>query len=179
MVIRALRKVPLASLFPVERWPSSGSIAMHARGLLSVLIIVTDVGFQCSHLLFAAERMTSGQAISNEPRSPLLGIGYHPGNFVGRLAFEVIVRPFAHFALDVQAGTDDFSGQRAALAPQLQWEFFKRPSTPYLGSPHPRIPPATPTRWRIMVGLARIARSVPCAQSGRRASIKTRFVSSR
>ena len=110
---------------------------MHVGRTPYVLAIaVAGVGVSFSPVLLAAEGMTptQGQTTVNEPRSPLLGIGYHPGHFVGPLAFDIIVRPLPHLALDLQAGTGDFSGHRVALAPQIQWEIFKRPSTPYLGA---------------------------------------------
>jgi len=43
-------------------------------------------------------------ASATASREPVLGVGYHPGNFVGSLAFDLIVRPLRHFALDAQVG---------------------------------------------------------------------------
>ena len=70
------------------------------------------------------------------PREPIVGVGYHPGNFIGPLAFDVIVRPLPHVAVDVQAGywslENDVRG--LGVAPQLQWEFRRAwRSTPYVG----------------------------------------------
>jgi hypothetical protein len=69
------------------------------------------------------------------PREPILGVGYHPGNFVGPLAFDVILRPLPHIAGDVQIGAWSLdNGVRAlAVAPQLQWEFRRGWQTPHVG----------------------------------------------
>ena len=69
------------------------------------------------------------------PREPILGVGYHPGNFVGPLAFDVILRALPHLAGDVQVGTWSLdNGVRAlAVAPQLQWEFRRGWQTPHVG----------------------------------------------
>jgi len=69
-------------------------------------------------------------------REPLLGIGYHPGNFIGPLAFDIIVCPWSHLALDVQVGywglRDDVHG--LGVAPQLQWKFLRGWHTPYMAA---------------------------------------------
>src|SRR3954463_13513579 len=68
------------------------------------------------------------------PRSdPIFGVGLHPGNYLGPLAFEVILRPVRHVALNVQAWTEDLSTRRIAVAPEIQWEVQTGPSTPYVG----------------------------------------------
>ena len=52
------------------------------------------------------------------PREPILGIGYHPGNFVGPLAFEVILRALPHIAGDVQMGGIRLGINRAVVTLQ-------------------------------------------------------------
>ena len=69
------------------------------------------------------------------PREPTVGVGYHPGNFIGPLAFDVIIRPLPHVAVDFQTGywsvENDVHG--LGVAPQLQWEFLRGWQTPYVG----------------------------------------------
>jgi hypothetical protein len=74
--------------------------------------------------------------VETPPRDRLVGVGYHPGNFVGPIAFDVILRPLPHLAVDVQVGTLSLdSGVRGVdVAPALQWEFRRGwRSTPYAG----------------------------------------------
>jgi hypothetical protein len=69
-------------------------------------------------------------------RDPIVGVGYHPGNFVGPLAFDAIVRPLPHLAVDVQVGGLRLENGVHGLdvAPALQWEFLRGwRSTPYAG----------------------------------------------
>ena len=68
-------------------------------------------------------------------REPTIGVGYHPGNFVGPLAFDLILRPLPHFAVDLQAGTwsSDNGIRGVGIAPQLQWELLRGWQTPYAG----------------------------------------------
>jgi len=71
-------------------------------------------------------------------RDRVLGVGFHPGNFVGPLAFDVILRPLPHIAIDVQAAASssdpDLGVHTLQVAPQLQWEFRRGwRSTPYVG----------------------------------------------
>ena len=68
-------------------------------------------------------------------REPIVGVGFHPGNFVGPLAFDVILRPLPHIAVDLQVGTWSLDNDVHALgvAPQLQWEFLRGGQTPYVG----------------------------------------------
>jgi hypothetical protein len=97
-------------------------------------------------LAMAGWAMTASATIETTPdlqpadsktgsREPVLGVGYHPGNFIGPLAFDVIVHPLRHFALDVQVGywslENDVRG--LGLAPQAQWEFLRGWETPYAG----------------------------------------------
>src|ERR1022692_39754 len=42
--------------------------------------------------------------VATPRREPIVGVGYHAGNRIGPLAFDVILRPLPHIALDVQAG---------------------------------------------------------------------------
>lgn len=62
-------------------------------------------------------------------------MGYHPGNFIGPLAFDVIFRALPHVTLDVQVGYSKESGpvRRLGIAPHLQWELWRGLRTPYLG----------------------------------------------
>ena len=69
-------------------------------------------------------------------REPLVGVGFHPGNFVGPLAFDVIMRPLPHVDFDVQVGYSTAVDGRVhglAFVPALQWEWFRRWQTPYVG----------------------------------------------
>lgn len=69
-------------------------------------------------------------------REPIVGVGYHPGNFIGPLAFDVILRPLPHLAVDVQVGGLSLeNGVRGLdVAPELQWEFRRGwRTTPYAG----------------------------------------------
>ena len=70
-----------------------------------------------------------------EYRDQSLGLGYHPGNFVGPVAFELVVAPMTHVAFDVQVGywglEDGIRG--IGCAPQLQWKFLRGWQTPYAG----------------------------------------------
>jgi hypothetical protein len=69
-------------------------------------------------------------------RDRIVGVGFHPGNFIGPLAFDVIIRPLPHIALDLQAGywSSEIDAHGLAVAPQLQWEFWRGwRSTPYAG----------------------------------------------
>lgn len=70
------------------------------------------------------------------PRDRIVGLGFHPGNFIGPLAFDVIIRPLPHIALDLQAGywSSEIDAHGLTVAPQLQWEFWRVwRSTPYAG----------------------------------------------
>ena len=62
-------------------------------------------------------------------------MGYHPGNFIGPLAFDVIIRPLPHVAADLQAGYWSLeNGVRGlAVAPQLQGKLLRGWQTPYVG----------------------------------------------
>jgi hypothetical protein len=68
-------------------------------------------------------------------REPIVGVGFHPGNFVGPLAFDVILRPLRHIAVDLQVGawSLDSGVHTVGVAPQLQWEFLRWWQTPYAG----------------------------------------------
>lgn len=84
----------------------------------------------------AAANLTAAQPTTATalPEEPIVGVGYHPGNFIGPLAFDVIVRPLPHITLDVQAGYSTQGITRSlGIAPQLQWEFWRGLRTPYLG----------------------------------------------
>jgi hypothetical protein len=69
------------------------------------------------------------------PREPIVGVGFHPGNFVGPLAFDIILRPLPHIAVDLQVGTwsSDNDLRGLGVAPQVQWEFLRGLQTPYVG----------------------------------------------
>jgi hypothetical protein len=74
--------------------------------------------------------------VAAPPRDRIVGVGFHPGNFVGPVAFDVIVRPLPHIAFDVQAATSssDLGVRTLQVAPELQWEFRRGwRSTPYAG----------------------------------------------
>lgn len=74
-------------------------------------------------------------AIVAPHREPIVGVGYHPGNFIGPIAFDVIVLPLPHLIVDVQAGYWDSEShvQGLGLAPQLQWVVLRGWQTPYAG----------------------------------------------
>lgn len=98
-------------------------------------LVVTGLG--AGRFALGAENTTGSQPTILEvhPREPVVGLGYHAGNFIGPLAFDIIVRPLPHIALDVQAGysREGVTTGRLGLAPHLQWEFWRGPRTPYLG----------------------------------------------
>ena len=56
-------------------------------------------------------------------RDRIVGVGRHAGNFVGPLAFDVIIRPLPHIAVDLQTGywSSEIGAHGRAFAPQLQW----------------------------------------------------------
>ena len=69
-------------------------------------------------------------------RDRIVGVGFHAGNFIGPLAFDFIIRPLPHIAVDLQAGywSSASDARGLAVAPQLQWEFRRGwRSTPYAG----------------------------------------------
>ena len=70
-----------------------------------------------------------------ELREPAFGLGYHPGNFIGPLAFDVVVEPMSHVAFDLQVGywRRDNGVRGLGLGPQVQWKFRRGWQTPYVG----------------------------------------------
>lgn len=109
------------------------------RCLVSLGIVLAAGGWGVGAAAAAAAQTSPGpQAQVSETKSaepePVFGVGYHPGNFIGPLAFDVIVRPLRHLAVDVQAGywsQDRVEG--LGVAPQVQWEFLRGWQTPYAG----------------------------------------------
>jgi hypothetical protein len=125
-------------------WPSSKcriidatpSLTMQRKHLMALaLALAADVERQTG--LSAGETAADlvpaiGQVARREP---IVGVGFHPGNFVGPLAFDVILRSRRHIAIDLQVGTWSVDSDVRALgiAPQLQWEFVHGWQTPYTG----------------------------------------------
>jgi hypothetical protein len=111
---------------------------MNRRRYLSALAIALAAGGWAKNSFSMSETMPEVRLANAEtPRQdPILGVGYHPGNFIGPVAFDVILRPLPHVALDLQVGTmsleNDMHG--LAVAPELQWELRRGwRSTPYAG----------------------------------------------
>ena len=105
----------------------------------SLVVAFAAVGWaKVSFAVAVAEATPEVQSaiVEAPPRDRVLGVGFHPGNFVGPLAFDVILRPLPHIAVDVQAATSssDLGMRTLEIAPQLQWEFRRGwRSTPYAG----------------------------------------------
>ena len=112
------------------------------------LTVIQRYSVQLAFALIAGGVPTRGFAIGAETtpgplpassdahaREPVAGVGYHAGNFIGPLAFDLIIRPLPHLTLDVQAGysAEGIPAGRLGVAPQLQWEFWRGMHTPYLG----------------------------------------------
>jgi hypothetical protein len=122
---------------------------MNRRRYLSALAIALAAGGWAKSSFSMAEttpevQSTIGEApprdriveVDAPPRDRTVGMGFHPGNFIGPIAFDVILRPLPHVAVDLQVGTLDLdSGVHGlAVAPELQWEFRRGwRSTPYVG----------------------------------------------
>jgi hypothetical protein len=90
----------------------------------------------CSFAVAEATPELQSAPIEAPPRDRPVGLGYHPGNYVGPIAFDVIVRPLPHLAVDVQVGglRLDNGVRGLQVAPELQWEFRRGwRSTPYAG----------------------------------------------
>jgi len=107
------------------------------RNRVSLAIAVAAGGF-ATDVCAAADATPEAQlaTVAAPPRDRIVGVGYHLGNFIGPLAFDVILRPLPHIAVDVQAGfsSSEMGVHTLAVAPQLQWELRRGwRSTPYLG----------------------------------------------
>jgi hypothetical protein len=106
----------------------------YSRSLALALVVS---GWVKSSVSMATTTPAVQTAVVEAPqREPIVGVGYHPGNFIGPLAFDVIVRPLPHVAVDLQAGywTSQTDARGVVAAPQLQWEFRRGwRSTPYVG----------------------------------------------
>jgi hypothetical protein len=106
------------------------------RYSVSLAIALAAGGWAKSSFSMADSKSDVQSAIVEAPpRDRIVGVGYHPGNFIGPLAFDVIIRPLPHIAVDLQAGTLSSETEHGlAVAPQLQWEFRRGwRSTPYVG----------------------------------------------
>ena len=110
---------------------------MNSRRYVVSLAFAMATGGWAGHSFSIGATMPDQQpAIVEAPlQEPIVGVGYHPGNFIGPLAFDVIVRPSPHIAADIQAGYWSLENDVHALAvaPQVQWEFLPGWQTPYLG----------------------------------------------
>ena len=107
------------------------------RYWVSLTMALAAGGWATSSSSMAETTPDAQIAIVEAPRrEPTVGVGYHPGNFIGPLAFDVILRPLPHIALDVQAAALRLdNGVRGLdVAPELQWEFRRSwRTTPYVG----------------------------------------------
>ena len=107
---------------------------LFAIGLASVLLI----DGRPNSAIASAETTPEVQSANVETprREPIVGLGYHPGNFIGPLAFDVIVCPWSHLAFDLQVGywslENDVHG--LGIGPQLQWRFLRGWQTPYVAT---------------------------------------------
>jgi|SRR5579863_7616847 len=110
----------------MTRWPCR----------VSVGIVLTACGWT-GRASAAVETTADLQPAVSEAAStePSFGVGYHPGNFIGPLAFDIILGPLRHVALDLQVGYWSLENNAHGLgvAPQLQWEFWRGWQTPYAG----------------------------------------------
>jgi hypothetical protein len=102
------------------------------------LAIALAAGGWATDVCAAADTTPEAQVatVAAPPRDRIVGVGYHAGNFIGPLAFDVILRPLPHLAVDVQAGvsSSEIGVHTLAVAPQLQWELRRGwRSTPYVG----------------------------------------------
>jgi hypothetical protein len=106
------------------------------RCLVSAGIVLAAGGWP-GRASAVAEASPDPQSLVSAKASPepMFGVGYHPGNFIGPLAFDFIVRPRPQVAIDVQVGysslVDDVHG--VGIVPQLQGEFWPGWQTPYVG----------------------------------------------
>jgi hypothetical protein len=107
------------------------------RYWVSLTLALAAGGWATSSSSMAETTPDAQIAIVEAPRrEPIVGVGYHPGNFIGPLAFDFILRPLPHIALDVQAAALSLdNGVRGLdVAPELQWEFRRSwRTTPYVG----------------------------------------------
>ena len=105
-----------------------------AIGLASALLM----GGLPKNAIALAETTPEGQSANLEVprREPIVGLGFHPGNFIGPLAFDVIVCPWSHLAFDLQVayGSLEITGHGLGIGPQLQWRFLRGWQTPYMGA---------------------------------------------
>ena len=109
---------------------------MNMRHTLSGLAVALAASGWVNTSSSSAEPTSDVQPTLSEapPREPTVGVGYHLGNFIGPLAFDVIGRLLPHIALDLQVGYWSSDGVHGlGVAPQLQWEFLRGWQTPYLG----------------------------------------------
>jgi hypothetical protein len=98
--------------------------------------IAVVVALMASNLAVAGEQAMGSQSLHKEAdsREPVIGLGYHPGNFIGPFAFDIVVRALPHVTLDLQAGySRERPANRLGVAPHIQWEFRRGLHTPYLG----------------------------------------------
>ena len=67
---------------------------------------------------------------------PIFGLGYHPGNFIGPLAFDVIVCPGSHLAFDLQVGYWSLENNVRGLGIRTPapMEVLTGMATPYIGA---------------------------------------------
>ena len=112
---------------------------MTIRRYLSSLALSLAIGAWATRSVSMADTTPEVQSPTVEapPRDRIVGVGFHTGNFIGPLAFDVIIRPLPHIAVDLQAGywsASDIGAHGLVVAPQLQWEFRRGwRSTPYAG----------------------------------------------
>lgn len=109
------------------------SIRLH---FISLAFAMVTGGWATNSFSMGATTPDVQPAIVEAPRrEPIVGVGYHPGNFIGPVAFDVIIRPLPHIAADLQGGYSSLENDvhGLAVAPQVQWEFLRGWQTPYLG----------------------------------------------
>lgn len=107
---------------------------LFAIGLASVLLMAGRPRSAIASAETTAEVQSAN--VETPRREPIVGLGLHPGNFIGPLAFDVIVCPWAHLAFDLQVGYWSLENNVRGLGvgPQLQWRFLRGWQTPYMAA---------------------------------------------
>jgi hypothetical protein len=112
------------------------SLAIVRRHTVPLAFVLAAGGGWTGSFALAAENWPESPPTNAgaHQRESILGVGFHPGNFIGPLAFDVILRPLPHIAVDLQVGTWSYNNVHGlGVGPQVQWEFRRAWQTPYAG----------------------------------------------
>jgi hypothetical protein len=112
--------------------------ARRRRSVVSSLALSLAIGGWVTSSISRADTTPEVKStiVEAPQRDRIVGMGLHAGNFIGPLAFDVIIRPLPHIAVDLQTGywSSEIGAHGLAFAPQLQWELRRGwRSTPYAG----------------------------------------------